>query len=904
MLSLRNSLSKTDPDRTLLTLRLADLYFDVSIQESSDHNITKNRNEALRLYGDVLYGRDHLEKPSPDKAVIIKFQIARVLNKLQRADEAKKYYLDVFSSEKVEKKIKRESSFSLAEYYEEKINFNLADKYYVNAIGLCESIESCNYAHYKRAWLHYKDVKLPTAIKELKLSLFERDGSVREKVLNDLLLFFSAQMTDGEHELSYIEQLEQKLNRNDLVKKLVEAFYSAGNRLAGIKILMALNERSPDVFYEARLIEEYFGYKDFDLMTKYLNKLSLRKKEDIPKLDAETIEFKAMLKRILVQFDSQAQSDKKYGKSLQALIDQYLIFYPDDEMREKLQQGWLKVEDDLTKKIDRLALWIKQDTDLGIVESHIIKLRESRLSFAIQSKLADIIIEEAFALSQMKLTNEKKREYKYIYAHQLYKNKQFDLAIAVFSELAKIDINGIDKINLDKWAIQSQHLLLDIYNIRKDYSSMISQASLWLDDARLKDLKSIKSDLSSIQLIKNQALFENAVKLGETNQALSKFYQYCFEKLFENKSCENAKILAYKLKDQEKIVSLLEKAKDEKSLMYQYEAMGEFSKAAILFEKHTLGKHANTLDYLKVSLFYELAGTISERDRILSQMVEVIRKKKRFEQNTENAIYTTLEQANMLDNKTLLLPWSLSNKLNLAAKLSVLKPSVENLKIIQDQKQYTGSTWAKFVLNKVQEAFSKQKKIVFYGQNSKNLFKKRLNGLNQAVNLAKSYLDGANTQMRIYLLDMLKKSYNELATEILETPLPEGLTEEVLTQVKVSLSELAKPYQEMHSEYSNLQLSQIDSLADDSIGKSNRISEISRKNIEYATLITDDVFLDNTSPPLNYIDFRKQLNALKTNPYSKNHLSMIEKYLNDNKQSRLASYFTGRIMNIKETNRE
>lgn len=896
METLRANLEKNDPDRSELSLRLADLYFDVSIQES-DTDVTQKREKALSLYLDVLKGRDGITAVKGKKVDIVKFQIARVLNKLHRPQEAKNYYQEVFDSKAIEKKIKREASFSLAEFYEENDKFENADQYYQEAIHLCESVTSCNYAHYKRAWLYYKEVKIETAISELKLSLFEEDGSVREKILNDLLLFFSANTTNGETELAYILEIEKKLKRNDLVKKLVEAFYSSGNRIAGTTTLVALNERSPDIFYEARLIEEFYGYKDIDLISKYIAFLGKRTQADIPKDQHEEKEFKAMLKRTLVQFDSESQTNKDFIRPLQQLVDQYLTFYPSDEMRIKLEQGWLNVEENEKSKIQKLGKWIKEDTKLNLSTDHLVKMRRTRLSLAQKLDMNDIVLEEAIALSQLYKDDNEKREFEYLVGHQYYLDQKYDKAIGIFTK-----ISDITNISPDKFALLSQNLLLDIYNKKKDYNSLVLQTQKWLTNEKcLVPNKELSKELKQMAMIQMQAKFENAVAKGKSAEALSQFYEFCFTNVFEEKSCQNAKVLSIELKDQGKYISLLEKEKDYKKLKFEYEAMGDFGKAASLQEKMDLGSQSTTTSYLKIALLYELDGDLKNRDRILLKLISKIRKMNKFEEGTEKMVYLTLNQANLINNRTLLLPWRMERKIELANRLNLNSPSKINQKIIYAQKSYAGSTWSKHVLTLAQKLFYEQEKIKFYGRYSKSLFKRRIKKLNLAITYAKEYLEGSDLQTRIYLLDLLKKSNYKIAQEILTTPLPDGLTEEILVQVKNNLQEMANPYLTVSSDYEKLQNEQLDQISDLAL-KEERKSEITEDVKDYTSFIKSEKYEVALTSTLDFSEFKKKISPLQREPYSKNQLKEIETYLVENNQLRLASYFKGRRESLKDLN--
>ncbi len=896
MESLKSTLGKTDPDRAELSLRLADLYFDVSIQEGEGKNLLFQREKALKLYVDVLEGRDGIPKANVKKSIIIRFQIARVLNKLSRTHEAKNYYLSVYQNENATKKIRREAAFSLAEYYEEEVVFKKADEFYVKALNLCETLESKNYGHYKRAWLHYKEVKLDTAISELKLSLYERDGSVREKVINDLLLFFSAQTTNGEPELAYIRELIIKTGQKDLVRKLVESFYGAGNRIAGSTVLVQLNNEKPDPFYEMRLLEEFYGFRDIDLVKDYLGRLEKRNLFSTPKDKEEAKEFKAMLRRVIVQFDSESESNPAYKDVLKRSIDQYLVFFPNDELRKKMQQGWLGVATDPTEKIKKLHLWINEDLSFGVEASHIRKLRQTRLSMAQKENLPKVVITEATAIADLLTNTDEAREFWYVAAHEQYKAKQYAFALPEFLKLANIT----NKDHIDIWALQSQNLVLDIYNSQQKYSEMIGQSDSWLKNDTFSSARKYKKDIAEMTLIRKQASFEAVTALGESQAALLSFYQFCFSKTYEKKSCENAKVLAVKLKDQEKLISLLEKAKDEKTLMTEYELMGRFSDAARLQEKFELNRNAPIIAYLKIAVLYEIDEDFKQRDRILKKLISKIRRDKKIDKRFETAIFVTLEQANLLNERALILPWSLGRKISLANRLNIQKPSRLSSKIIHSQKEYAGSVWAKGVLSKVQRLYNRQLKIGFYGRRSKALFKRKVRANEKLARLGKSYLNGSDSITRVYVLDMLKRANQKFGQDILNTPLPEGLTEEIMMQVQANLTQMAAPYLTVGDDYARLQQDELTK-----IDVPDRV--VIEQNIliptpEYASFIKSEEFSVMFSNQIDFGTIRTQKLVLNKNPLDEKALVNMEAHFKTQKNPRLAAYFTGRINSLKEKN--
>ena len=110
METLRDSLSLDDPKRVELTLRLADLYFDVSIKEGKSEDfetLKKNRMKALTLYENSLEGRNGLVKAKGLKRVKIQFQMARLLSRLEEGARAQRHYQEVYGNDLTPKKNER-----------------------------------------------------------------------------------------------------------------------------------------------------------------------------------------------------------------------------------------------------------------------------------------------------------------------------------------------------------------------------------------------------------------------------------------------------------------------------------------------------------------------------------------------------------------------------------------------------------------------------------------------------------------------------------------------------------------------------------------------------------------------------------------------------------------------------
>ena len=903
MESLRDTLNIDDPKRIDLTLRLADLYFDVSIQEGKKEDselLKKDRLKSLELYKHSLNGTDNLKAATGLNRIKIQFQLGRLLTRLDEGKNAGPYYLSIIDNIEAPKKMVEQSALAMAEYYEEMANYVPAKKFYDQAISLCSTKDSCNYANYRLAWLLYKDTKLDAAIATMEKSLWNEGDYIRENSLSDLLLFMSNKDTDGRDEFIKIKRIAAKANKPELISQLVEAFYIAGNRLAGSTLLSELNKSDPNLYYEVRLLEEFYGFRKWDKVENYLSIIEKRSLSDIPAKKEEAVEVLTILRRFIVQVDAEMQVNTSLNIFLKRSIDVYLKFYPNDELRKKMQAGWLSAESDKTLKVAKLEKWIKEDIAYGVDPSEIRKLRQTRLSLAQELKNQDVIIIESKAIAEILKGSKVATEFNYVAARELYEQKKYDESLPYFQSIIA---DAQKNREITNWVTLSQNLILDIYNHQKNYDGIILQIGLWGALALDSSSAEIQKETKSMNQILVQAKFEKAMLMKDNPEALESFYQFCMDNIYPEKSCENAKILSIKYKDQTKLVALLEKSGDEKALLAEYELMGRYNEAARLKEKLEL-KSDTTLDtYLQVAFLYELDQNMKDRDRVLSKMIEVINRNKKIPDDLEKMIYLTLEEANLLDERALVMPWSLNQKLKLATRLEAQKSTVATQKIILAQKESVGPLWSKLILAQVEAEYIKANKIKFYGVRSKSLFKQRTNALEKFAAMAKPLLDGADLETRVYLLHMLKMSYKNIANEILNTPIPDGLDEETLAAVATQISNLADPFDRVNEDYDALLKNQLAAITDEStrtIVEKNIIGEV--KN--YSSFINTNSALTLNNPKTLSVDEQKQVNDMKMklliDPEDKNTLLGLKNFYTQFDNTRAAAYYSGRVENLNK----
>lgn len=903
MEELRDSLEVDDPARIDLTLRLADLYFDVSIKEGGegDYKVLKaNRMKALSLYEHSLNGTDGVKKVTGLTRLKIQFQMARLLSRLSEFKRAEGYYLEVQGNPKVPKRMKEQASLALAEWYEEDARYEKSKKYYDQAISLCEVRSSCNYAHYRKGWLYFKDTKLDLAISEMKASLWVSEGEIRESSLQDLILFMSNANTDGLKELTYVKDLADKLKRPELVQGLVEAFYVAGNRRAGSNLLSFINDQSPSLYFETRLLEEFYGFRKWEKVEKLLSQMKKRGAADIPKKKEHAAEVQKIFRRYLVQVDSEANVAPDLNDFLKQSIDIYLGIYPNDDLRRKLQQGWLKAEEDRKSKIERLGRWIKEDMAFGISKEEIRKLRQTRLSYAQKENMPEVVILEAMAIANILEGSVEADEFLYVAAREHYGKKKFEAALPLFKGIVE---RSLTRDTLGKYALLSQNLILDIYNSKDNYEGIMAQVALWSAGTKDSKNKEVIKENKVMDKLKVDARFALAAKMKESPDSLDAFYRFCFEGVYPEKSCSNAKVLAVKFGDQEKLISLLEKANDELALMTEYELMGRFSDAARLQEKINLkpkGLKADYESFLKVALLYELDQNFESRDRILKDMMGKMKKEKSIPSEIEGALFLTLDEAGLINQNALFYPWSLKRKLSLANRLELQKSNKANLKLIMGQSVSQGPIWSRKVLEKFVKPLKEANKIKFYGRYSKYLFKKRTKAIDSFVNLSKSYLEGADLETRAYILHMVTRVYGKMIEDILATPLPPDLDDATMAQVQSQLQMMAAPFDKVRSDYQRLLDDQLVDLSGRNAADHTRVvANLETSPDSYVDLIELGKAPEDRTLAVTSLEGVEELKSiLVKNPTDRKALVGLKDFFEKKDILRLASYYRGRLSSL------
>ncbi len=892
--SLRNSLPPNDRSRPELTLRLADLFADEVTEigrklDPSDADMAKldkSRRRAISLFEEAASGANGMFTPPAGSLKLkIQFQMAKLLADMPgQAAKATALWKTLLEQETIAE-FRREAALRLAEGAEGAE----ADKYFRRAIQLCAASDLCSYAHFKRAWLLRNMNKLPEAIEEMNLALYDSKGQLREESLRDLISFWALLPADGKQTLLSAEQLAAKTARPLILNDLAEAFFAAGNKPAGTTVLEFVNSRTPELRHQIRLLEEYYGMRNWD---RFHDVLEQAKTAPAQSLQADhQIESEKILRRLAIQLDGERNSQAQYVADFKAVSLLYLSLFPTNKERMKMVEGWLASEQDPAAESSQIKAWLSNAV-FAFSADEEFKLREYRAAAAQKLKDWSVLIEEMGALA----AKSGGRDYKYHVARAQYETKNYDAALPVFVELAKPE--GWPKGAADEWAVQSQNLALDILGQRKDFDGIVAQASVWTNTAakaKLSKDSKLAKEVEEIEGIAMKARFEKAAAAGTSPVALATFKDFCLAGKEVAKSCENARVLAIQLKDQETLLEILKTQNKESDLAAEYEAAGYFAQAAKLTEKLSGGK-LDEIAQLRLALIYELGGEVAERNRILRALSDRVAKSKSMDEN-EALIFISMKDAGMIGPEALALPWKIETKQRMAEQFEAQgKASAKTREIIMSAPQSTGPAWGKYVLAEVDKLDVAQSKISFYGRNGQRKFEQRLQALKKMATTADGYLQRADADSRVRLGAALTRSHQKLADEILATPLPEGIDATAIEEVKGSLAKMAEPFAEKAKAY--------DALTREQLAKVEDVAQ--RAKLE-AWLKGGEMPIETASaaPAREQVADRSVVKAnlalLNKDPSNRDALIGLKNEYEKAGQPRLAAYFEGRIRSLGGT---
>jgi hypothetical protein len=179
----------------------------------------------------------------------------------------------------------------------------------------------------------------------------------------------------------------------------------------------------------------------------------------------------------------------------------------------------------------------------------------------------------------------------------------------------------------------------------------------------------------------------------------------------------------------------------------------------------------------------------------------------------------------------------------------------------------TGPAWKQMVLAELDASIAAQKKLGFYGRNSRAMFEKRLKSVTELAKHADARASKADVATQSLIIARMQGVYEDLAREIRESPIPAGIPEAAIPELKAGLEEMAKPFDEKAKAYA----AAVQPVVDAVVTQSAHSGETWQPRIASAQA------------------------ELKKNPESKQALSDLRDGYRALKKERLASYFEGRL---------
>ncbi|MCC6277113.1 MAG: hypothetical protein IT289_04260 [Oligoflexia bacterium] len=869
------SLSIKDTTRPTLTLRLADALFNeaTGTQISDAGAVKAYRLKALGLYQESLSGLGGLfPSPAGAQKAKIQFQISRIFSDLGKTKEAQNLWIEL-SRQDFNPDIKRESLLRLAEGFEAEgspKSLSLAEENFKQALELCRTQEVCSYIHYRLAWIFHRQNRAGLAIAEIEKSLWDSKGSVREEALRDYLLFLAQETgSDGMTALAKVEELHRKINRITLLEDLSNQFFAVGNKKAGILVLEEFNKKQPQIDNLAKLAEEFYGQRNWEKLQASFNEIEKLAPSSQSSVTAET---EKILKRLSVQLDGERVSKPEVIGDFKQSVMVYLKLFPNRaKERAQMIDGWLAAETNPQEKLNHLAQWIGEEVAKNNT-AEIKRLRLFRAAVAQNAKELNIIEQEMTELLKLAPQDDAATQWKYQKARALYDQRRYAEALVIFKQLAQ------PANKLSEFTVLSQHLALDILGMEKNYAAVIEQARSWTRhpgfEQFAKALPSKASEILEIPKIEQAALFEKAISEGDTLASLEVFLDYCKRKIMIEKSCGNAQVLAVKLKNQAAIIEVLKLTGNRQALADELEAAGRFGESAQIRWEMSKSQPASLAltDKIKIALLFELGNRMAERDQVLTSILSHWAKEA-ISEPLADLLFDTFRDAGKISAASLKWKWSTANKKRVIAHLeSMGKGTAETKAAMLKSCENLGPAWEKLTWARIVELDDHQSKTKFVGRHSQALFQKRLAQLRQLNETAECVLQGSGFARRAEIAERLAMAQSNLATEILNSPIPQNLDAEAQDVIKKSLLEMAAPFQV----------------------RAEELKKMANENSEKAKT----VHTARVEPQPVPLDLKSVLATLENDPTNQAPLEQLQAFYASRGQTRLASYFQGRIKQL------
>lgn len=761
-----------------------------------------------------------------------------------------------------------EASFALGEHYFENENWKEAYKRYAPVIK--NKKHNLNaMATYKGAWCLYRLGRHNEALKymehiiKMNKQAAERDSRKQMKAkleveaLRDIVVFYAAAGESekapeyfyalvGDQAFSYLEKLAYFY--------LDKGYKEAAHR--SFKFLIEQKPTDPKAFeYQYQIVQVYFYAKNSQTFKNELyrwirdygpssawykaNQNNAELMDSSVKLREKTLRNWTLQQHQTAQNSRTANSQKLAGEGYQLYLSEFTNSQQTPDMH--FYYGELLYD---SKRFDEAGIQYKWIVD-NAPESKFYENAATNLLIAVEKSLpSDKDLEQrdtkslepiplsptvdrflkASAWYLEKLPNSKKApEIKFRQGRLMYQYNYFEDASKIFREI-------VQKYPKTKYAEYSANLLLDIYNLKKDYSGLEMAAGELLKNETLAGTKAgqeIKDVLEKASFKKGQDLehekkykesADTFMSFGRQNAtstlAITAFFNagVNYEKAGENEKAKNAYTQVLSSKQENK--DLKSKSKLFVAKLYQDAALYEESIRLYKQLINEADKKENTRNYLfNIAVMKEAMGqyqsAIKDYD-VYAELVKSSREKLEIIFLTAELYRKTEQwgkaQKTYMDYIDAGAPQSekLAEALYWIAHIYTLKGSSQALsyedRMLAMQKRLGGAKagkWASIIkLRRAKDTYreftaiqipnnpEKQKKAV---DDKVGLLNRLNKELNEIVKLN-------HPESIVSSLSLLGEANEHMAISILQSPVPKGLDADTEKQYKEQIPKLAEPF--------------------------------------------------------------------------------------------------------------
>ena len=833
--------------------------------------------KAIQLYEWFL--RDY---PKNEKTAQALFLLGYNYFELGQAQKGKKYYVRL-TKEYPNSIFVDESNFSLGEFYFDNEKWGEALKYYQRIVKN-KRATLYSFALYKSAWCQYKMGQSKKALKSLERVIYVgrvAKRKVRNKkvsrirlaseAVKDIIIFY-VDVGSYKQSESYFERVVGKRAKVGLLSKLAYYYVDAGNREGAKFIFNTLISLNPTAAkandYQYQIVklhsasgnDKAFRSELFKWIENYgENSDWAAKNAKNKKLISKSIQLiESTLRNYILQAHQTAQNSRAaYSqKRAKSGYELYFASFKNVKQLDEMHFFYAELLYDMKefKKAAKHYLWISRHrkgskyyerANLNAVLSLEKLLPSSKEVKAIVRERSDPVefgenikfFEKAvisYIKSAQSSSQSSKEQYDVALQYRLgslyYYYNQFELALKHLNEIVR-------NFPSTKYAGYSANLILDIYNLKKDYKGLESAAESLLAvpglgtsrvSERIRDIKQ-KSAFKQAEEKEDSGKYEEAAKAYEvfvqsnpqSKLALGARFNAAvnFERagLLMDAASMYRRVLT--MRGNKKVVLQNE---SRKFLALIYEKTGQYSKAASAYEEYAQRnpKDSVAIDFLynaaviqdglkeydaalkNYQRYYGKSRNKKRKDRseVLFLMGKIWEKRGRFLQaiglyekymNSEGVggasavetAYTIAKLSESLNKKIKARKWYgrtviVQKQLPDSKRVGVRYAAAAKFKLVY--KIYLNLLSIRIPAGKTQAA-AVQKKL------------KTINKLKEELASVIKYDDGDQI---VAALTLQGQAFQHMANSIYTAPVPKQLKGDDLTIYKKGVDKLAKPFQE------------------------------------------------------------------------------------------------------------